>query len=233
MRKDLNIGHWVVLAILAGGQAGCGGGGGGGSGAGVSAAASSADTQQAAQGLTATATAVPQISGNPPTEVAVGEAYVFQPTVSDSAEASTFSISNLPSWAQFDADTGRLSGTPSAADVGVYQGISIRVADMTGQSILASFSINVVQVGAGAATVSWVAPVKNTDGSVLQNLEGFLVHFGRSAEDLNRKVKINNASVSTYVIENLTAGTWYFAVSAFNSGNVESSLSSVRSKVID
>ena len=75
--------------------------------------------------------------------------------------------------------------------------------------------------------------VLHTDGSVLQNLEGFLVHFGRSAEDLNRKVKINNASVSTYVIENLTAGTWYFAVSAFNSGNLESSLSNVRSKVIE
>jgi len=209
MRKNLSIRHWVVLAILAGAQAGCGGGGGSGAGA------------------------TPQIAGNPPTEVAVGEAYEFQPAVSDTGDAPTFSVSNLPSWAQFDASTGLLSGTPGASDIGTYPGISIRVAAANGQSTLASFSINVVEMGNGVATVSWVAPDKNTDGSVLQNLKGFLVHFGRSAADLNREVKISNASVSTYVIENLTAGTWYFAVSAFNSSNVESSLSSVRSKAID
>lgn len=232
MRKTLSVGYWVVLVVLTGTQAGCGGGGGGDPGTGRSTVVTGTGTQNTTQGQTGAVAAV-QISGNPPTEVAAGEAYEFQPAVKNAGNGLTFSISNLPSWAQFDAGTGRLSGTPASADVGTYQGISIRVADANAQSTLASFSIDVVQMGAGAATVSWVPPVRNTDGSVLQNLKGFLVHFGRSAADLNREIRINNASVSTYVIENLTAGTWYFAVSAFNSGNLESSLSNVRSKVIE
>jgi hypothetical protein len=49
---------------------------------------------------------------------------------------------------------------------------------------------------------------------------------------LSRSVSLTNASLSTYVIDNLTPGTWYFAVAAVNSQGVSSALSSVASKTI-
>jgi hypothetical protein len=45
-------------------------------------------------------------------------------------------------------------------------------------------------------------------------------------------VEIRNASVSTYTLQNLASGTWYFAVAAFTGSGAESSLSTIRSKSI-
>jgi hypothetical protein len=45
-------------------------------------------------------------------------------------------------------------------------------------------------------------------------------------------VTLNNASLSRYVVESLSAGTWYFAVVAVNSRGTTSTFSSVASKTI-
>lgn len=175
----------------------------------------------------------PQISGAPSTQVVAGDSYEFQPAVNDAhGSALSFSIANLPSWAKFDSATGRLSGTPGEADVGTYSGITITVSNASSRTSLPAFSVEVVQMGSGAATVSWMPPEHNTDGSVLRNLGGFFVHVGQSRNRLNRQIRINNPAVSRYVVEGLSAGTWYFAVTAFNSNNVQSAMSQVLSKVI-
>jgi hypothetical protein len=84
----------------------------------------------------------------------------------------------------------------------------------------------------GAATLSWNAPLANMDGSPLINLAGFKISYGRSADSLDSAITVNNASISTYVVENLTAGTWYFGVVAINSLGLESPLSNIASKTI-
>ena len=50
---------------------------------------------------------------------------------------------------------------------------------------------------------------------------------------LNQTIEISNPSVTTYVVEQLAAGTWYFAVRAYTSAGNESSLSNVASKTIN
>ena len=176
----------------------------------------------------------PQIDGQPLTSVRIGETYEFQPSASDpNGEALHFEVTNLPSWADFDASTGRLSGTPSDGDVGTFPGIVVSVANSTRSSSLAPFTLTVTQIATGTATVSWLPPLKNTDGSTLLDLHGFQIHFGRSAASLNQVVKISNASISRHVIDNLSSGAWYFAVSAINSRGNQSALSGVRSKVVD
>ena len=63
----------------------------------------------------------PTISGTPPTAVTIGKSYSLTPTASDpDGDVLTFSVQNMPSWASFDTTTGRLSGTPTLADVGTY-----------------------------------------------------------------------------------------------------------------
>ena len=176
----------------------------------------------------------PVISGNPPTSVLVDQAYDFRPTASD-ADANTlsFSIANKPSWASFDAATGRLWGTPDAADAGSWSGIRITVSDGTASASLASFTIVVEQVALGSATLSWTPPTQNEDGSPLTNLRGFRIYYGMSAADLTTMVEIPNAGVTTAVVENLSPATWYFGVKAYTTDGVESSFSNVANKQIN
>ena len=88
--------------------------------------------------------AAPVISGTPPTTDTAGTAYSFTPTASaPSGYTISFSISGKPAWASFNTSTGRLSGTPTAANVGSYSNIIISAKDSAGSRSLAPFSITV------------------------------------------------------------------------------------------
>jgi hypothetical protein len=92
------------------------------------------------------AVAAPVLSGTPATTVTAAHYYAFQPGATDSAgKALTFSISNKPSWAQFDAHTGSLYGTPlPQSNVGTFSNICISASDGTSRAYLAPFSIKVL-----------------------------------------------------------------------------------------
>lgn len=86
----------------------------------------------------------PSIGGTPPASVVAGNTYSFTPEASDpDAQALFFSVTNLPAWAQFDTVTGRMSGTPSAAQVGIYTDIGISVSDGEAETMLAAFDVEV------------------------------------------------------------------------------------------
>src|SRR6185437_9234722 len=54
-----------------------------------------------------------------------------------------FSISGKPAWASFSTATGKLSGTPTSANVGSFPNIVISVSDGVALASLAPFSITV------------------------------------------------------------------------------------------
>ncbi len=74
----------------------------------------------------------------------------------------------------------------------------------------------------GTATLAWTAPTENTDGSVLANLGGYVIHYGTVANDLSSSITISNPGLTTYVVDNLPAGTYYFTLSATTTGGVQS-----------
>ena len=174
------------------------------------------------------------LSGQPRTAVVVGQAYSFQPvaTSPSSAAGLTFSARNLPAWLRLDPATGRLSGTPSSSDIATYSGLTIAASDGVSSATLGPFSIAVVATGAGTASISWAPPTFNTDGTALTDLAGYVVIYGESEQSLGQSITIDNPSISTYVVENLPSGTWYFAVQAVNGSGVRSSNSAVVSKTI-
>jgi hypothetical protein len=175
----------------------------------------------------------PTISGTPLTSVMQSTAYSFTPTGADAdGNALTFSVANLPAWATFNSSTGRVSGTPSAAQVGTYGNITISVSDGSASASLAAFSIQVVATATGSATLSWTPPTQNTDGSPLTNLAGYRVYWGTSQGNYSGSVTVNNAGLSSYVVDQLTPATWYFAVTALNVAGVESGFSNVASKQV-
>ena len=184
---------------------------------------------------TAPANTAPVISGTPSTSVAAGSTYTFTPTASDSdGNMLAFSVSNKPAWAIFSTATGSLSGTPSSSQAGTYSGIAISVSDGTASTSLPAFGITVSAPApvTGSATLSWSAPMQNTDGSALTDLAGFKVYHGTSATALNEVVQLEGSTSSGYTYSQLTAGTHYFAVSAYTAGGTESALSALGSKTI-
>jgi hypothetical protein len=175
----------------------------------------------------------PTISGSPLTSVLAGNAYSFTPNASDAdGNSLTFSVSNLPSWANFNASTGRVSGTPSAAQVGTYSNIGVAVSDGIASANLATFSIQVVATATGSAMLTWNPPTQNTDGSALTNLAGYKVYWGTSQSNYTNSVTISNPGLSSYVVDQLTPATWYFALTAVNSSGAESSFSNIASKQV-
>jgi len=84
----------------------------------------------------------------------------------------------------------------------------------------------------GSATLNWTPPTQREDGSTLDNLAGYKVHYGLSQGNLNTVVVLDNAGLSSYVVDNLEKGTWYFAVTAFDAAGRESQFSNIGSKMI-
>lgn len=82
------------------------------------------------------------------------------------------------------------------------------------------------------ATLTWTAPTTNTNGSALTNLAGYEIHYGTTAGALTNTINIPNPGATTYVVTNLTAGTWYFAMSAYTNTGLASPMSNVGSKTI-
>lgn len=183
--------------------------------------------------VNAPANTAPVISGSPVVSVKAGSAYSFRPTASDAnGDTLTFAVANLPSWASFSASTGQISGTPTAANVGSYSNIVITVSDGRASATLPGFAITVTDVSIGNATLSWTPPTANTDGSTLTTLAGYRIHYGVSAGQLTQTIQVANAGVSTYVVPNLSPGTYYFAVRAYTTDGTESDNSNVSTKIV-
>jgi len=175
----------------------------------------------------------PQIAGTPNTSVLQGSAYVFSPSATDAdGNTLTFSIANAPAWAAFNSSTGRLSGTPTAANVGTFSNIRISVSDGTASASLPAFSIQVVALATGSVTLSWLPPTQNTDGSALSDLAGYRVYWGPAPGNYPNSVTVPNAGLATYVVGQLTPAVWHFAVTAYTNAGVESAYSNVASKTV-
>jgi hypothetical protein len=170
----------------------------------------------------------PAISGNPPGQVAIGGLYSFVPTADDpDGDILVFTITGEPAWANFDSATGRLWGEPGVADAGTHSGIQINVTDGNDSAALPAFAITIVAQALGTVTISWTAPTENDDDTPLTDLAGFKVYIGTSAGHLPRVERISTPGASTYLIENLTPGTWFYAMTAFNTSETESIKSDV------
>lgn len=212
----------LLLVSLA--LAGCGGGQGGSA------------NSTAAETAAPTAT----ISGTPPTSVTSGSAYSFSPTATDSdGGVMTFSIKNAPPWATFNTATGQLQGSPKSTDVGTTSGVVITVMDGMAKASLAPFNITVSASqgsgggasGTASASLAWVAPTANSDGTPLTNLAGYNIYYGTDSSALTQTIQVANAAALGYVVSGLATGTtWYFTITSYTTSGEESPRSPILSK---
>jgi hypothetical protein len=84
----------------------------------------------------------------------------------------------------------------------------------------------------GTATLTWVPPTKNIDGTPVTTLSGYHIYYGTTEGALTQSIVIGNPSTTSYEITGLSSGTWYFAVAADAADGTESAPSNVGSKTI-
>lgn len=168
----------------------------------------------------------PTISGTPAPSAQVGRPYAFKPTVRDAdGDKLKFSIVNRPAWAKFDASNGTVWGTPTMANVGSYSNVTIKVSDGKATASLSPFAITVSAGATRSVTLSWTSPTRNTDGTRLTDLAGYRLYYGQQSGSYSNTLNVPAAATQSVVIENLAAGTWYFAIRSFNREGVLSGLS--------
>jgi hypothetical protein len=192
---------------------GCGGGGG-----------SPQSVQNAAPppSVPAQTNRAPTISMGDVGDARVGAAYTVSPAASDpDGDTLRYTSENLPPWASLDPNTGQVSGTPQAGDEGAYESITIAVADASQRAVTSPFSITVVGGASGIASLRWQEPGSKLDGSPLDDLAGYRILYGRNSDDLDRSVLVMNPRATSFDVESLDAGVWYFAVIAVNVNGLE------------
>ncbi|HEY0340422.1 MAG TPA: fibronectin type III domain-containing protein [Steroidobacteraceae bacterium] len=74
-------------------------------------------------------------------------------------------------------------------------------------------------------TLGWVAPTQNSNGTPITDLAGYKIHYGTASQEYTQVVSLSNPSLSRYVLDSLKGGTYFFAISAYNSKGVEGALS--------
>lgn len=167
-----------------------------------------------------------------------GSATVSYTTVNGSATAGADYVATSGSVTWQDGDTtAKTVSVPVTAQAGGKQ-FAFALTGIEGQASLgspasASVGVNAAPSSApGSVTLSWAAPTENTNGSALTDLAGFDIYYGTSATAMTQRISVNSVGNLTYMIENLTAGTWYFEVYAINAAGVQSGPSSTVSTTI-
>jgi hypothetical protein len=84
-----------------------------------------------------------------------------------------------------------------------------------------------------SVTLGWVPPTRNNDGSLITNLAGYKIHYGTASSEYTQTIALQNAGLTRYVVDNLPSGTYYFAITAYNSQGIESPLSGEVSTIVD
>ena len=175
-----------------------------------------------------------------------GQAYKFKPTVTGAAKGKTltFKSKDVPGWAKFDAKTGTVTGTPGKADANQRDTMYIVVKD----GVSTAWMMVTIKVREGkkapavavtapvvkkAVTLTWKAPNANIDNTPINStLAGYRVVYGTAADKMNTKLEVAGAAMTSIRVEDLTAGTYFFAVKAYNKDGVESDLSTVMWKTL-
>lgn len=146
---------------------------------------------------------------------------------SSGSAASAASTGQAPTVAQSPAPAATSTDSASAASTstsGIPAGESAGSQPTAAAPPVAS---------AGVVTLNWLPPTENVDGTPLTDLAGYDIHYGTASGDYTKKIAVSNPGIATYVVSDLTPGTYYFSVAAVNADGTESPLSSEVRATVD
>ena len=126
-----------------------------------------------------------------------------------------------------------LSGCGGGGGAAAVGSASTSQAATSGVASSAPASNNVPPTASTGVTVNWNPPTENTDGTPLTNLAGYDIHYGTKPGNYTQTITVSNPGIATYVVDNLSPGTYYFAVAAVNSQGAESPMSAAASATVN
>lgn len=194
--------------------AGCGDSGSAASGASTtaSAASSAASTSQTIVG------SLPTSAGTADTAASTGGG-----TATTTATTTTTTSTSTSSGATSSAAASSAATTTST---------TATTSTSTHTTVGTVTTSQVADVNYGEALVAWSPPNSNTDGTLLTDLTGFNIYFGKDPSNLDNVVALDCSWCLWTKVMNLGPGTWYFGVRSYNRSGTESPLSQVMSKTI-
>lgn len=128
-----------------------------------------------------------------------------------------------------------IPGVPDCMASGSWTGAKAAAGAQTVTNLTADASYTLsctIPAVPGRAVLSWTRPTQNTDDSPLADLAGYRIVYGRTVGVWHETVDVPKPAVTTYTLDGLASGTWYFAIRAFTSSGTESALSNVVSKLV-
>ena len=130
-------------------------------------------------------------------------------------------------WENSQGDEGIANGTESwqVPDLELALGentITVTAEDIAGETTSKSIRINRESGENGSVSLSWNPPTARVDGSPLTNLAGYKIYYGRMSGIYDYEIDLDNPGVSTYVVEGLVSGDWFFALAAYDREGLES-----------
>jgi hypothetical protein len=114
----------------------------------------------------------------------------------------------------------------------VLAGCNFDYSTPTGQGSTSQLSGTGAATGAGSAELAWEMPTQNTNGTPLTDLAGYTIVYGTGPNAMNHWVQLTDIGATSYVIQGLGQGTWYFAVLSYTSSGANSALSNIATKII-
>lgn len=140
--------------------------------------------------------------------------------------SSDFGIARV-SWTNSRGGQGNANGAENwqTSDIVLELGentITVTAEDSAGSTKSHSIVINRESKQPGSLTLSWNAPTQRTDGTPLENLAGFKIYYGRMSEIYDYVIEIDHPGLSSYTVEELVPGEWYFTLAAFDADGIES-----------
>jgi hypothetical protein len=75
----------------------------------------------------------------------------------------------------------------------------------------------------GSVSLTWTVPTTYVDGTPAKSVAGFRVYYGKESRAYTQIIDVRN--VTSYTVNSLFPGTYYFAVTAYDSFGMESDYS--------
>lgn len=160
------------------------------------------------------------------TTIATGATQQFTATGTYS-DNSTQTLTASVTWGSSNTGVATVSNASGSNGLGTAVTTGSTTISAASGSISGSALLSVVD---RSATLSWDAPTTNTDGTALTDLKGYKLYYGSASGSYGASIDVRN--VTSYTINNLAPGTYYFAVTAYNTAGTESGYSNEAGKVI-
>lgn len=84
----------------------------------------------------------------------------------------------------------------------------------------------------GTAKLNWTAVNSDIAGVPLKDLAGYKVYYGESPHDMGNVAVVPDPARTSYTVEHLAPGTWYFTVVAYTKSGAQGTVSNVISKTV-